>query len=378
MIVKNLIFDNTVQFTGGGIFSNGCTPVLINNTITGNECVGTFQPAMGGGIYTYDPLASFEGRNNIIVDNYSESGRNWYGNVYLDYSCSQESLPGTGNITDDPMFVDWSINNFNLQECSPCIDAGDPASPLDPDGTIADMGALYYDQSGSSPVIVTLVPYNPPIQVPASGGSFDFNIEVANNGANPETFDIWTMATLPNGSEYGPIINLPGFTAPPSWSINRDRIQAVPAGAPAGMYTYDAYVGVYPDDIWDEDHFDFEKLADGDGSLPVTGWMCWGESFEELAGDTEMAAPEKFALHGAYPNPFNPTTAISYQLPADSRVSLSVYDVSGSLVTTLVDGWREAGVHELTFDGSRLASGIYIYRLRADDISASGKMVLVK
>lgn len=77
------------------------------------------------------------------------------------------------------------------------------------DGTLGNPGA--------SPVTVTLTPYNPPIQIPAIGGSFDFNIEIANAGANPETFDIWTMATLPNGTQYGPIINVSDFTAPANW-----------------------------------------------------------------------------------------------------------------------------------------------------------------
>jgi hypothetical protein len=358
---------------------SGSTPILINNTITENYC--TVASSAGAGVCSYGN-ADIAGHNNIVYGNEANSDPDWLsgygGAIHLNYTCSGEMLSGRGNITDDPLFVDPVNYDFNLQTGSPCIDAGDPASPLDPDGTIADMGAFYYDQSGSSPVIVTLVPYNPPIQVPASGGSFDFNIEVANNGTDPETFDIWTMATLPNGSEYGPIIYLPDFTAPASWSSNRDRTQAVPATAPTGLYTYDAYVGVYPDDIWDEDHFDFEKLADGDGSLPENGWMCWGESFEELAGDAEMAAPEKFALHGAYPNPFNPATAISYQLPADSRISLSVYDVSGSLITTLVDGWRDAGLHEVAFDGTGLTSGVYIYRIETGDFTSVKKMVLMK
>ncbi len=76
--------------------------------------------------------------------------------------------------------------------------------------------------------------------------------------------------------------------------------------------------------------------------------------------------------------PFNPTTAISYQLSANSLVSLQVYDLAGKLVATLVDGWRQAGNHQVAFDGSSLASGMYIYRLQAGDYSASGKMVLMK
>jgi flagellar hook assembly protein FlgD len=69
---------------------------------------------------------------------------------------------------------------------------------------------------------------------------------------------------------------------------------------------------------------------------------------------------------------------LSYQLPQAGKVVMSVYDLSGRLVTTLVDGWREAGSHEVTFDGSALASGVYLCRLTAQQYSACQKMVLLK
>jgi hypothetical protein len=79
-----------------------------------------------------------------------------------------------------------------------------------------------------------------------------------------------------------------------------------------------------------------------------------------------------------YPNPANPSTVICFKLQVPSFVNMAVYDVSGRLVTILVDGWREAGTHEVTFDGSGLASGIYMYRIQAGGWTAAGKMVLLK
>ena len=115
---------------------------------------------------------------------------------------------------------------------------------------------------------VTLTPFNPPIQIPANGGTFEFNIEVANNGTTAEIVDIWTMATLPNGSEYGPITNVSGITLEAGASVDRDRSQDVPAGAPTGVYTYDANVGNYPWVVEDFDFFTFEKEgSDQEGSL---------------------------------------------------------------------------------------------------------------
>jgi hypothetical protein len=95
-------------------------------------------------------------------------------------------------------------------------------------------------------------------------------------------------------------------------------------------------------------------------------------------GSEELSIrPSHFKID-AYPNPFNPSTVISYQLSVDSIVNLAVYDLSGREIAMLVDGWRSKGLHEVTFDGSGLASGMYIYRMTAGDFEASKKMVLVR
>jgi hypothetical protein len=79
-----------------------------------------------------------------------------------------------------------------------------------------------------------------------------------------------------------------------------------------------------------------------------------------------------------YPNPFNPATVIKYQLPAFSSVRLSVYDILGREVATLVDGLKEAGYYTATFDGSRLASGIYFTRIIAQPKNSGNTFVQVR
>jgi hypothetical protein len=88
--------------------------------------------------------------------------------------------------------------------------------------------------------------------------------------------------------------------------------------------------------------------------------------------------PLAFDLDQNHPNPFNPATVIPYTLPRTAWVRLSVYDVGGRLVATLVNGEQTVGKHQAVFDGSGLASGIYIYTLTAGDYTASGKMALLK
>lgn len=88
--------------------------------------------------------------------------------------------------------------------------------------------------------------------------------------------------------------------------------------------------------------------------------------------------PTQFALMQNYPNPFNPSTNITYTLPKNSQVSLKVYDMSGKLVETLFEGVQNQGIYITTFDGSKLASGIYFYKLDAGDFKEVRKLALVK
>jgi flagellar hook assembly protein FlgD len=87
--------------------------------------------------------------------------------------------------------------------------------------------------------------------------------------------------------------------------------------------------------------------------------------------------PANFALNQNYPNPFNPATTISFNLPVASEYTLTVYNVTGQVVTQFA-GEAEAGVVSLEWDASMNASGIYFYKLNAGDFSATKKMVLLK
>lgn len=99
---------------------------------------------------------------------------------------------------------------------------------------------------------------------------------------------------------------------------------------------------------------------------------------ETLAVRPEAQNASRFSLGQNYPNQFNPTTTISFDLPRSEGVSLGVYNTLGELVQTLVDGRLSAGRHYVSFDGTRLASGIYFYRLQTPTSSIIKKMLLVR
>jgi photosystem II stability/assembly factor-like uncharacterized protein len=100
----------------------------------------------------------------------------------------------------------------------------------------------------------------------------------------------------------------------------------------------------------------------------------------EMVADVERAefSPNSFLLEQNFPNPFNPSTTIKYELPRASQVSLSVYDVLGREVSVLVNDRRDAGDYQVKLDGSNLASGVYFYRLQAGDFVATKRLVLLR
>ncbi len=237
---------------------------------------------------------------------------------------------------------------------------------------------LDYSPPGSE-LYVSLIPYGAPIVIPPGGGSFDFNIEVGNTSANPATADVWCDVMLPNGTIYGPTLGpVTGIVFQGNWSTNRDRTQTVPAGAPAGAYTYNAYVGVYPNTVYDQDSFDWSKSGDDGSGKWTEGWENFGEPFLSSGTEATVEIPESYALHAAYPNPFNPVTNLRFDLPEAARVKLEVYDLQGRVVAELVNGHRDAGVHEVTWNASNLSSGMYFYRIQAGDFSAVQKVILMK
>ncbi len=272
------------------------------------------------------------------------------------------------------------IQNADGTEGLQCTYNG--SGPLEPE---TNMGIrFYYSITGAHPIEVTLT-YNGGSPVPAGGGNVDFGVWLESQGIVACDFDAWLAIEFEGGP--ATLLIMRSFTDfQPGWTINRpDMFYPIIGSYPAGNYEFFLRVGVEPDSIWNEDSFPFVKsgVADGSftGELPIPAGAP--NPFDKIEkgvlqeGDAHVA-PTGYALMGTHPNPFNPNTAISYQLSVSSFVELTVYDISGRQVAELVNGWRNAGVHEVTFDGSDLASGVYFYRIDAGDFKAVKKMVMVK
>jgi len=112
------------------------------------------------------------------------------------------------------------------------------------------------------------------------------------------------------------------------------------------------------------------------GGLSILGELSIGEIITDV--DTGSGIPESFGIVGNSPNPFNPSTTISFSIPERGSVTLSVYDITGQKVATLIDKQMSAGSHSVIFDGSYLGSGVYLYRLESEGFEKMGKMLLMK
>jgi hypothetical protein len=361
--ISNCLFvDNEASINGGGInIEAPASPAINSCTFYGNSA------QTGGGISGSGTAVL----NNCILWNNTSSQAS---GVTVNYSCVQGGYAGTGNISQYPYFIFPVWDEYNLQWGSPCIDSGDP-NPIynDPDGTRADMGAYYYDQS--MPQRMLLTPHETLIEIPGSGGNFDFTVYLTNIDPSSPQIQVLFDVTMPDGSIYGPIIGPVSVVLDSGQTVERDRIQSVPANAPMGTYSYNAYAVVGADTS--RDSFPLVKLA-SDGGEALSDWSNYGESFDNVEKDFTSTLPGESSLLDAYPNPFNPSTVISYQLSVVSIVNLAVYDVSGRKVAELVDGWSNPGLHEIAFDGSGMASGVYVYRLQSGDFNAAGKMILME
>lgn len=131
--------------------------------------------------------------------------------------------------------------------------------------------------------------------------------------------------------------------------------------------------------LWRQDEDAFLIRTSGE-ERPALVWLReYVENNTVVSIDDEIAeTPSGFKLHNNYPNPFNPTTRISYDIGTTADVSLKVYDLLGREVQTLVNTRQTPGTYTLSFDASSLSSGIYFYRIQAGSFSAVKQMTLIK
>ena len=267
-----------------------------------------------------------------------------------------DSCDAYSNIFLDPLLADIANGDFQITWAnwpvadstkSPCIDAGDPTSPYDPDNTISDIGALYFDQMW--PLIT------------ASGSLLDFGKVVIGESAN------MALTLLNSGMDTLEIIaisnNLSFFSH--NWTPGSSQI--LPGDSLVITVTFaPADTGLILDTLLIENNDrPLEVFLSGKGETPVG-----------IANPEELS--NVYVLYPAYPNPFNPSTTFEFDLPRQSFVTLEIFSILGEHVSTLIFKELMAGKHKFIWNAGNLTNGVYLYRLNAGEYNNVGKISLVR
>jgi hypothetical protein len=148
------------------------------------------------------------------------------------------------------------------------------------------------------------------------------------------------------------------------------------AGSTSDSLDMDRHTRQYWLDSLDCSYTSTDPSLIGSDGLPV-GSLMWNSKITGVK-KANNNLPSNFSLSQNYPNPFNPTTMIQYSIPKSSIVTLKVYNMLGQEIATLVNKQQTAGNYNVNFDASRLASGIYMYKIQAGSFTSTKKMMLIK
>ncbi len=407
MVANNMIYlESTYYLSGEGIWVSGSIRCkYYYNSIysshcclkfAGNSCIdcevknNIFQSTYDSASVYNVPLYSYNA--NCAVTDYncfyapdSPGPVTWGDSLYTTLRDFQTVTGQAMHSFDaDPLFMDtsWVAKDLHIRGRSPCQGAAfallSITTDIDGESRFNRGGPCIGADEIYTRLNIVLTPHYPPIRIAPGGGMFTFTGEIINRENTPASIDAWAIIILPDSVTYGPLILRRNLSIPGGATIIRDIRQVVPINAPPGNYSYIGCIGDYPNDIMDEHSFPFFKMFSETSGSGYTEWRTNGWFGEGDFALVSSGLPNLFSLSEVFPNPFNPTTMINFALPQAGKVTLTVFDITGREVATLVNGELPIGHHSFVFDGEGLASGIYFYELTTDGFSDTKKMVLVK
>jgi hypothetical protein len=298
------------------------------------------------------------------------------------------TCPDYGHVVLEGLFVstDFHVSDPDGDEAAVALLGIDPPAEHDP--VIVEHHVEWQTECVEGDYFITLMATDPC----GLADTCEFMVTVSEDP--PPDFTIWVYPfdqyvaaghsagylvelNSPNGFAWPCTLMVSGLPSPPNHGVF-DRAVLTPvdttiltiyttAATPQGYYTL-TVTG---------------KQKSGVIQHSVLVGLTVGEPSDVEDEPDESNRPEDFCLFQNQPNPFNPETQISYFLPTDCRAQLVIYNVLGRTVRTLVDEYQNAGMHSLRWDGraddgTQLGSGIYFYRLTAENFDQSRKMVLMK
>lgn len=223
-------------------------------------------------------------------------------------------------------------------------------------------------------IVPNAVPYDPPVVIPVAGGSFRVEVGLNNYGASSQSFNLWLNSILPNGSTSGTLFGPIQLYLNAGSATQLVLDQTLWQEAPPGMYTYFVNIGDYPDGMKSRCSFLVMKETDDISPPPQQD----DPSVLPNANGDRIESMQKRNSVTVLPNPFNPSTRLAFELQDAADVRLAIFDVMGREVSVLLEGFLDAGVHEVVFSAASLPAGVYFYSLHTGAQHIVGKMLFLK
>lgn len=312
------------------IFSSGCNVTMRNSIFLEDMDNRTDLMIFHHGVLDMDYNDIIGGQEDIVND-------------------QADLVWGEHNIDSDPLFININEGDFTISPESPCLDAGSPESPADPDGSPADIGAFYLHQRDIAldPESMEFAPVEPGLS--ASRLIIVLNLGLTPLVVEPPMIEPEESPFTPRGDIVEPVVIEPD-----------GRLEVWVDYYPEEYIASQAELVIISND------FDRPEIR-----IPVSAGQ-----FENV-DNKPNTVPAYFGL-SAYPNPFNPSTEISFDIPEPSDVSMVVFDLSGKEIVKLVSNRFEAGSHTVNLDLTGCKSGAYLVRLETPRFKSAEKLILVR
>jgi len=344
----------------GGIVAMNSILELDNNTFYGNS--GEFY----GGAIHFDTSSSGIITNSIFWENEGPEGIT--GVATITYSIVQGGWDGEGNIDADPLFCNPDSGDYALATNSPCVGTGEDGENMGAFGVGCGI-QVDWDFSLSEPVIEVMGTDN----VWNPGDTISVEMDFCNNTDIAHNW--YPGVTIESDS------SLTSLHIGHIWfyAMFADECHAITWGTIANTSLISDTIvefRAYPEALNCQNQPEY--CINGDTltfEVPIV--------VQVILAEPEPFTPEEFSLRQNYPNPFNPVTTLRYDLPENGHVNITIYDMLGRELKTLINQTQDAGFKSVIWDatndyGKPVSAGIYLYQIQADEYISTKKMVLLK
>jgi len=344
----------------GGIVAMNSILELDNNTFYGNS--GEFY----GGAIHFDTSSSGIITNSIFWENEGPEGIT--GVATITYSIVQGGWDGEDNIDADPLFCNPDSGDYTLATNSPCVGTGEDGENMGAFGVGCGI-QVDWEFSLSEPVIEVMGTDN----VWNPGDTISVEMDFCNNTDIAHNW--YPGVTIESDS------SLTSLHIGHIWfyAMFADECHAISWGTIANTSLISDTIvefRAYPEALNCQNQPEY--CINGDTltfEVPIV--------VQVISAEPEPFTPEEFSLRQNYPNPFNPVTTLRYDIPENSHVTVTIYDMLGREVKTLINHTQDAGYRSIIWNATNdydkpVSAGIYLYQIQAGEYISTKKMVLLK